>query len=782
MTRPTRTLAVFAAVFTLGLFLPGSAPGFWVRFVAALACIALTVAFHLNRHFSPRWTTASFILLWFALGWVRSYQTPLHLPKEEVWIEGRVRVPVERKAKQTRLRLSVDRWHAGDSGAKLRIGAVVTLDRAIAVHAGQRIRLIGLLQPMDAARNPGAFDARAWGAMRGIQARITREKSIQVLPVNSLAGRLARVIDSLRDGVDRQMRRHLDPAVVPLVQSVLTGDRSAWSDATRDRLARSGVMHLFAISGLHVGLIAGILISLVTLLRFRKVVRIAVLLAVLWFYVAFTGANPPVLRATVILTLYSVGTLLQRQHRIGYSLLLAWIGLLAWRPLALGDAGFQLTFAGTFGSVWAANLFQDWVRLKTGEPLPRTIRWFKRYLRWVAYSVMISIGAVLASTPFVIAHFGRLPWFGPLVTVIALPLLTGILITGWGTAIFGSLPIVGTLFGDALWALLHILDLLAGSSSSGLPVAERLPLSSAVIAGVVFLLLAAWSPRLKTLGIRGAVIALLVVFTGIAWADAWLPEGKVKVGILDVGQGDAILARRGDKAFLVDCGSGRLDVALNQLRLTGVRQLDLIVLTHGDGDHAGGAAAIVRQFPVRMGLIGPGVTRDEKGREAVQAMLDAGVPVYVGTRGGQVSLGKLGFLDLLWPSKAYERDPRRNDNDLSLILCWRSGGAKALFPGDAGERVERILVEDGNLPDVGLLVAGHHGSRYSTTTPWLIALRPEVVAISAGRGNPYGHPSTEALKRIGKFDISVRRTDREGAILLIPAGAGFRSLSRQEWW
>ncbi|MFH0882914.1 MAG: DNA internalization-related competence protein ComEC/Rec2 [bacterium] len=782
MTRPTHILAFFAAVFTIGLQLPGTAPGIGVRLAVVFFLFVLTLFLHLKRILSTRSVTVCLFLLWLSLGWVRAWQPVPAFPDEEVWIEGRVRIPVEQKESGTRIRLLVDRWYAGETSGPMHIGAVANLDHVHNIHAGERIRLIGLMLPLETARNPGGFNEQAYWAMRGVQVRIIKEKSIQKLGVKGFAGHLDRIFDSAREAVDNQIRHGLDARAVPLAQALLIGDRSGWNDPTRDQLARSGLMHLFAISGLHVGLLWAILASLLALIRIPKGFRTLMLLLVLWFYAAFTGANPPVLRASVIITIYSVGNLLQRQHRIGYTMALAWIGLLAWRPHTLGDAGFQLTFAGAVGSIWTGALFRDWIRIQSGVVHRRAVRWLGRALRWTAYALMISLGATIATTPFVIAHFGRLPWCGPLVTVAAVPILTGILITGWGMVFFGWVPVIGKLFGDALWVQLHILDLIAGTSSRALPVSEQLPLSSAVIAGMVFLLLVLWAPRLRMLGIRGVLIALLVLSTGIVWADAWLPEGRVKAGVLDVGQGDAILVRRGEHAFLVDSGSGKLHVARNQMRLTGVRQLELLVITHGDKDHAGGAAEIVREFPVKMGLIGPGSTRDKAGREAVEEMLKKGIPVYVGREGGTVDLGKLGNLSLFWPTDSFTHDPRKNDNDLSLIFCWRTGEASALFPGDAGEQVERILVKGGHLPDVDLLVAGHHGSRYSTTSAWLGALHPELVVISAGRNNPYGHPAPEVLQRISEFGISVHRTDREGAILLTPSTDGFRSLSRREWW
>ena len=782
MTRSTRILALFAAAFTVGLMLPGNFPGPVPRWIAAGLLFLLALYLHNKSSSSAKRTTFVLLLLWITLGWIRSWQPTLSYPHDKVWIEGRVRVPVERRATGTRVRLALDRWSAGETGGSFNVGAVVTLHSVPRVKAGDRIRLTGQLQPLESARNPGGFNERAYWAIRGVQFRIVKVKSVQDLGVQGIAGKFGRFIGNARESVKQRLSDVLDPAVLPLGEALLVGDRSGWDEPTRDTLARSGLMHLFAISGLHVGLLWAILLSLLVLLRLPRAVRTPVLLILLWFYAVFTGGNPPVLRATVIFTIFEIGQVLQRQHRAGYTLALAWIGLLAWRPFSIGDAGFQLTFAGAAGSIWAGGQFKDLIQVHRSGTVHRAAHWTFRALRGALYALLVSCGAVLATTPIVIAHFGRLPWMGPILTVISVPLLTGILICGWATVLLRWVPLIGTLFGDALWAFLHILRLIAGQSSLTLPLSDFLPLSSAVFTAIVLLVLLFWAPRLKTLGLRGMLIAVLVVVTGAVWADAWMPDGKIKVGVLDVGQGDAVLVRRGDRAFLVDTGSGKMETVLQQLRLTGVRSLDLLVITHGDKDHAGGAAEIVREFPVKMGLVGPGTIRDKAGKEAVQAMVKRGVPVFVGRARGIVDLGRLGKLTILWPTDEFMRRAHSDDNDLSQVLVWNAGNSSALFPGDAGKRVERLLVESGQLPDVDLLLAGHHGSRYSTTSAWLEALHPETIAISAGRNNPYGHPAPEMLQRVRDFGVFPRRTDLEGAILFTPANGGFRSLSPWQWW
>jgi competence protein ComEC len=642
--------------------------------------------------------------------------------------------------------------------------------------------MIGELSPLRGARNPGDFNERAYWGMRGAHWKIVRAKSVEVLGVNGLRGHFHSTVASVRKWVEMNAIAPLDLETAAVGRALMLGDRSAWSDSQREQFAKSGIMHLFAISGLHVGMMALILSSLLALLPVPKLGSRLLTVALIWLYVPLTGGQPPVVRASVILTFVMIGSLLQRQNRAGYALTLAWIGLLAWRPQGLGDAGFQLTFAGTAGVLIAAEHFRDLNRPLNRRDLSFPARMGDMIWRNSRYLFLISLAATVATAPVLIAHFGRLPWMGPVVTLFAAPLLPLVLIAGWGTVIFGSLPLLGGIFGDAFWALLHALIFISESAANRLPVGEHLSWTAALFAALSAILLFSTLGELRSRPIRGALFAVLLVAASAAWARAWVPDSDVKFAVLDVGQGDGILIRQSDRAVVIDGGRKSIGVMKRQLRLTGVRSIELLMLTHGDTDHAGAAAEFVRQWPVKLAVVGPGVMNDEAGAAALKALQDRGVPVYISKRGTVISTGTIGEFTFLWPDSGVNVAPHTDDNDLSLVIHWNYGEYDALFPGDVGRGVERKILAGDDAPDVELLVAGHHGSRYSTSTKWLDALSPEYVAISAGRNNPYGHPAKELLTRLCDFGVSVHRTDHLGALMISLSESGFRFLSPAQWW
>lgn len=777
-------LALAAAGFTLGLLYPWPLPGFWVRFAVVLLLLVV-LAFRLfsARGLPDRWAFL-LLLLWVALGVLRAWQPPLRFPEGRVWLTGVVQVPVERRAESTRLRLRLTSWRSGYWGGKISSSALLSLHELLPdLMPGETLRLAGELTPTVGPRNPGDFDERAYWGLRGVEARIVHASSVERLGVHGVRGHWTWLIGRMRASVREWVERHLDSGTATLADALMLGDRSGWGESTRETLARSGLMHLFAISGLHTGILAAILYAALSIFGLpRRLVQL-VTLALFWLYVPFTGANPPVLRAVVILSLFLLGSLFRRQNRIGYALAIAWIGLLAWRPEGLRDVGFQLTFAGSLGTIYAGSVFKDLMKTSHGRRfLPKFIRG-PRPLRWTTlYALLISFGALLATAPIIVFHFGRLPWLGPVVTVIATPLLALTMIAGWLTVIFSSLPGVGQLFGDALWGLLQALDWIAGASANWLPVSEFLPARASIAAALVALILFATARQLREHPLRGLLFTALLIATASIWTSNWLPADRLKLGVLDVGQGDGVLLRRGKRALIIDGGRASSRAMLRQLRLLGIERVELLVLTHGDVDHAGAAAEIVKSVPVRAALVGPGLWRDPGGRHALAALADRQVPTFVGRRGVEVDLGDLGELDLLAPPQDIVESPSATDNELSLVSLWSGGGVKLLFPGDAGATVERELLQTGKLPEVELLVAGHHGSRYSTTTEWLRTLSPEVVVISAGRNNPYGHPSVDLLQRLAQEGIRPYRTDTSGAILFSVERGSLPYLRPSEWW
>jgi competence protein ComEC len=267
--------------------------------------------------------------------------------------------------------------------------------------------------------------------------------------------------------------------------------------------------------------------------------------------------------------------------------------------------------------------------------------------------------------------------------------------------------------------------------------------------------------------ILAAAVALTLVAVVIVAANR--PDGRVRVTVLDVGQGDAILVEGGQGGrLLVDGGPDpdRLLVALDARLPPWDRRIDLLVLTHPHEDHVAGLALLLARYRVgrtfEPGMIGPG-----PGYRAWQAALDRlGLHPDALATGDRFGLDEIRFR-VLWPDRgAVPRQPADGGtaiNNVSIVLLGEVGRQRFLLAGDIEEGIDPTLVARG-LPRVDLLKIAHHGSRTSSTGPFLDAVRPRVAIASAGAGNPYGHPNPATLERVAARGARVLRTDRNGSV------------------
>ncbi|MCB2197805.1 DNA internalization-related competence protein ComEC/Rec2 [bacterium] len=780
LNAPTRGVLLTAIAFTLGLLAGPFGPASWVRLLLILPLFILML--FLARREAASSLLPTVLALFFLIGWARSsphFEPPL--PEESVYIEGTVAFPSESRADVQRVRLKHLRWSAGHDHGRLPEGALLYVEGG-SFTPGMRLRLVGQIETIPGVRNPGGFDAASYWGLRGIKYRVRRVERIEVLGTVGGWSRVEEFYAALRQRIETILARDAWPGTTPLAEALILGDRSGWDEGTRDQLARSGLMHIFAISGLHIGVMLLLFRLLFSLLPVSIRQAEAAALLLVWLVLPLTGMNPPAVRAAVMLSFYVFGRLFQRVNRPGYTLTLAYIILLFFAPAGLRDAGFQLSFAGTAGALFVAKGFDRVEAAATSRKIEGWRHWWSIQLAKVLYAFLISVGAWAATSPFVIYHFGRIPWLASLVSLPAMFLLGLTLAAGWLTLLLAPIPWLTALFGSSLHTMLLGMKWLAGVSESLLPITERLPVQAVVMAMIAVVFMALMTRRIADAPVAGGLLVITGVAALMVWFSLMLPANRTFLLAIDVGQGDGFLLRRGERAVLIDGGDSYQHATDQVLRSSGIRSLDLLLLTHGDADHAGAAARLAEQIPIRAALVGPATMRDKAGKDAVLALLREGVPVFVGHAGTSIDLGKMGKMKVISPSSEFLQQPRLGDNDLSLVTIWEVDSSRALFPGDATDRTERSMLREAILPDVDLLVAGHHGSRHSSLQTFLEVVDPEVVLISAGRNNRYGHPATEVLGRLDRMGLTPLRTDQQGASLLEAVDGSFVKRPWFAWW
>ena len=560
---------------------------------------------------------------------------------------------------------------------------------------------------------------------------------------------LARFRQGLLDAVTSTDR----PGAI-LAQALVFGDARRVPPDWRTGLRRSGLSHLLAVSGLHVGLILGGFWWLVGGMSDRLTALGGA--SVLLLYGCLVGPRPSLLRAAVMALLVILSLVLERPPRALNSLCAALIVILCFDPGAAFDLGFQLSFLATAGILLLSpRLLKSWRR-----------RGVAGLAGYVAAALAVTVAAQLATLPVTAVRIGVLTPLSPVLNLVYVPwtaLALGVSLLWVVVAAGDSMPLVSTVAEPAATVLLGLLDALS------LPfgwLAEMPPGSwLAVPVSVGFkdaMTLAIWLGILLS-GFRRSAYALsLILVCTPTPAD---PEPRLVM--LDVGQGEALLLRSGDQGpvILVDGGGFRqgnfAEAALLQtLAAEGVHRIDLAILSHGDADHCKGLLELARYLRIgRLWAAGVEV-RDGCGRELAERLQ------------GRVELVERGYAEAVgvWRLEVHHPGPEpvAGGNSASLVVRACAELSCVLLTGDLDAAGERELLgwtrSRARTLRSDVLKVAHHGSRTSSGADFLDAVDPRLALMSAGRRNSYGHPSPVVVERIESKRAGVLRTDLHGRI------------------
>lgn len=543
----------------------------------------------------------------------------------------------------------------------------------------------------------------------------------------------------------------------PFLTAILTGDRSGIPQKAGDDLSEVGLYHLLAISGMHCAYLMELLY--LVLGRHRRRLTAFLGLPLLLFYALLSGASPSVLRACVMLSFLLFAPLFGRERDSLTAIFAALLLILLANPFAAASVSLQLSFAAIGGILWVTPKLSDW--LGKGRDLGAAGR-------FVTGSVSVSLGAMVFTTPLCAVYFNSLTLISPVSNLLCL-WCVGLIFCGGLLAVALSFlwlplgPVLAFVPGLLVRYLLWMAGLLA-----------RIPYHALYFSnpylkywlGLLYLLFGiAWLSREKgkrkwllSAGLSAACLLYAVYLGSLRYA-----YGSLNAEVLDVGQGQSvILSSQGDFA-LTDCGSLNRwkdagGIAAEALQSAGCRQLRYLLLTHYDYDHVSGVQGLWERVGAET-LLCPPDGGDTDAQAAILAAAEAhGTEVRFITEETTLPLGEATLT--VYPPLGDD-----SSNERGLVYLVSAGDYDLLITGDIDAEMERRLIERYDLPDIEALVVGHHGSKYSTSSELLDALRPETAFISVG-SNSYGHPSDQAMERLAERDITIYRTDLQGDLRL----------------
>jgi competence protein ComEC len=675
----------------------------------------------------------------------------------------------------------------------LRVAA--TLPRVPEIQPGDRIEVNGRLEPPS--------DDAYGSYLRRIGVRATiYSRTIEVLP------RPPTTIDleSLRREASRALARAIPEPEAGLAAGIVIGLRDRVDRDLAAAFTTAGASHVVAISGWNIAIVAASIGALGG--RFARRRRSILTLGAIAAYVAFVGASPSVLRAAVMAGIVLLARESGRAGRASAALAWAAAFILVADPSLVRDPGFQLSTLATAGLLaWSKPIGERLDRLAGGR-LPG----------WLVENLAVSFAAQAATTPIVLASFGRLSLVAPLVGLVVVPLVAPAMAAagvalGAGLLAGTGLPgLFASLGGLPAWVLLAVI-VATVEAAAALPFASvglGTPLDgfAAGLCAGALLVAGMRSSRLRMLRAieaaiggrrpsrqrmarptppaparvsnderrpgrrtldRVAALALTAAIVGCLTVALHRPDGRTRIVALDVGQGDAILVEgaRGSR-LLVDGGPDpdRLVIALDERLPPWDRRIEALILTHPHEDHVAGLALLLSRYRVAR-VYEPGMRGPGPGYVAWAAAL-----AKLGIQDGRLSTGDRMSVDdarlrVLWPDPGRVPDEPPDTgtgiNNVSIVLLGEAAGRRFMLAGDIEEEIDPILVARG-LPSVDVLKVAHHGSRTSSTDPFLDAVRPKVAVASAGAGNPYGHPAPGTIARLRAHGAEVLRTDQNGTV------------------
>jgi competence protein ComEC len=753
-TAPLLPVALaFAAGVGLGLAVVP--PGWLVPAGLGLAVLLVAAA----RRGRPGVAGAGAVVLLLLAGWART-GLPDPLPPVSglrpgtVPIEGVVTGEAETEGPRSLVPFLVTAIVTGDGAAPASGQLALHLyGPPPALVPGERARATVRLSAVRPFRNPGDAASRSQAREPPRILAVGRSDAVERLP--DTGGPAPPWWLRVRLWIHAVIRRELPPVSGALLEGLVVGERRGLPPSLLADFRAAGVLHVLAISGFNVALVAGATFGALRLLAVPRRMAAALVLVTLAGFALVVGAQASVLRATVMGGLFLTAILLGRETGTWNSLAAALIGLLLLEPGSLADPGLQLSFAATAGLLHLGPPIRAWLACWLPRP--------------VAAALAVSAGAQLAVTPLTAVHWSQVSLLGVVANLVVVPLAGALTVLGSAALCVASVSETAShLAFQSAWALLVALRLVVRAAAAVpdavVPVPAPPPL--AVVAVTAALVWAPWAARTGSrlaVGLMGA----LAVATTLAGA---LPDGRLHILTLDVGQGEAVLVRAPDgHTLLVDTGGGgpgRLDrgerVVLPALRRAGVRRLTALALTHGDPDHAGGLASVLGGLPVEEVWV-PAGTAEAPWQAAV---VESGVARRILGRGDRLWLGPV-RLTVLHPSREEPGPPdhpARATNHGSLVLRVDWGRAALLLTGDAEAAAEREVLAAGLPVGASVLKVGHHGSRHASSAPFLAAVAPRIAVVSAGARNPFGHPSPAVLARLAQAGVAVYRTDVDGAV------------------
>ncbi|SHF00994.1 competence protein ComEC [Thermoanaerobacter uzonensis DSM 18761] len=619
---------------------------------------------------------------------------------------------------------------------------------------GDIVSIRGIISIPQKATNPGGFDYKLFLKKKGIYAVMRVEGyAVDIIGKGNL-NFIERVVYAAKQKIEVNYINSMPEKDAKFVISIFLGDNFL-DDETLKQFRSTGISHIISVSGLHVAIITGFILYLLSILNIRRY-KIPILLTALTSYAILTGANPPVIRAALMASIAVIGTNYGKKHNSINSLSFAAFMILIFNPLMLWDVGFQLSFVATLAILYFYRPIRE--KLSTLTPKIRDL-------------VALTLSAQIGTIPFTMYYFHYISIISLLSNIVIVPLADVAVVLGFLSAMIGlilpplsyfinyiNIPVVETIL-----YITKLFDSLPYASINTIVP----PLYVIVLYyGILTVLLSSFDKKIKKVSIAIALTFIIALFS----YNYLLPR-DLEVTFLDVGQGDGTFVKTPHgKTFLIDGGGRPLfatssfdvgeDLVLPFLYYKGVMKLDGVFISHTDIDHVGGILSILQQMTVDKIFIGMQKVTDGNFKGLMEIAKSKNIPIVFLKKGDKVKVDGVEIYVLHPdPQNLIEENPINNNG---LVFKMKYKDMEFLFTGDIEKPAEEILKNLDIKTDI--LKVAHHGSNTSSTQEFIKKANPKVCIVQVGK-NSYGLPDERVLKYLQE-KTKVYRTDKNGAIIV----------------
>ena len=788
---------------TLALLLGQAvAAGPWTAPPQAAAVALLPLLGAVRRRWRPWALLATLCGLALALGYARHrdlmapsfaenhLRSVLARTDEPLYLEAILRHEPEKLVNRSRWQIAAQRvWHP--HGAEEIAGDMLLSVRSVGREwrYGDRVRFsVRPTIPRDSG-NPGGFNYASYLSRRRIYATgfLASDQEIELLGREGHGARA--VIENLRRGIRRFIGSHLDGDAGALLTALVVGDMGGIGKEMRAAFTAAGVNHVLSISGLHVAMLGLVVFAVIrygaafsTYLTLRvnlfKAAAFFSFLAVL-FYTALAGAMVPTVRSAIMIGVYQLAILLDREEEVFASLAVAALLIALIWPGVVADISFQLSFLAVLFIVWGMRRLRDWVPRSARDELPQERRWIRARLRHASFHLAVPLLATLGTGPLVAYYFGHLSLAGFIANPVVVPLV-GFIVVPLGL-IIGFLSLVAPEAGLILIALARQILTLTSSlvqSLADLPFANLRvpspgPLEIALLYGLFVSLLA--FPRKAHRAVALTVGVLLFTADVAYWWTERRQRTELRVTHLNVGQGDAaVVELPGSKVLVIDAGgtaAGDFDtgeaIVAPYLRARKILKVDYLVVSHPRIDHYGGMRAVIEEFSPAEFWSGPGSAHTGRFEQLEEAL-------------ARTDMRRM-TLDPRQPCRRIDavklcalHAPAESAADGSVVLRLEYANLNYLFAGDIDKREEALLLQSRGGIRSAVLKVPRHGSGSASTADFITAVQPQLAIVSAGARNRSQAQRQEVIERYRQAGAEVLTTYEDGAIIVESDGETLR--------